>query len=128
MDYVPGSTLSRTTAEQALEQGAGVCQDHAHVFISASRAMGVPARYVVGYLLSADETVTATHAWAEAHASDLGWVGFDPANRLCPTDRYVRLGAGFDAHDASPIRGHFVGQCTEALAADVRVTQFQVQQ
>jgi len=128
MDYVPGSTRSKTTAEQSLLQKAGVCQDHAHVFVSAARLMGVPARYVVGYLWSSDDNATATHAWAEAYASDLGWIGFDPANRLCPTDRYVRLGVGFDADDAAPVRGHFVGQCDEALVADVHVTQSQTQQ
>jgi transglutaminase-like putative cysteine protease len=69
----------------------------------------VPARYVVGYLLAPEEKLTETHAWAEAFVPDIGWVGFDPANRLCPTDRYVRLGCGLDAADAAPIRGNVMG-------------------
>ena len=104
VDYRPGSTSSATTAAQAVKAGAGVCQDHAHVFISAARTLRVPARYVVGYLLALDEKLTETHAWAEAHIPEIGWVGFDPANRLCPTDRYVRLGCGIDSSDAAPIR------------------------
>jgi len=119
--YTPGATSSSTTAAQALKAGQGVCQDHAHVFISAARSLGLPARYVVGYLLASDTMVTETHAWAEAWASDIGWVGFDAANRLCPTDRYVRLGCGLDAADAAPIRGNVSGGPKERLSASVDI-------
>jgi transglutaminase-like putative cysteine protease len=62
-----------------------VCQDHAHVFIGAARLLGVPARYVSGYLLmDASTAQDAGHAWAEAHVPGLGWVGFDPSNEICP--------------------------------------------
>jgi len=123
VDYKPASTHSQTTAAQALKLGAGVCQDHAHVFISAARAMSVPARYVVGYLLAQDTRLTETHAWAEAYVPDIGWVGFDPANRLCPTDRYVRLGCGIDSADAAPIRGNVIGSPKERLSASVDISQ-----
>lgn len=119
--YKPASTTTSTTAAQALKAGQGVCQDHAHVFISAARAMGVPARYVVGYLLASDANLTETHAWAEAWVQDIGWVGFDAANRLCPTDRYVRLGCGLDAADAAPIRGNVSGIHQERLSASVDI-------
>jgi transglutaminase-like putative cysteine protease len=121
--YKPGATSSSTTAAQALKAGHGVCQDHAHVFIAAARVLKYPARYVVGYLLASDTKLTETHAWAEAFAPDIGWVGFDPSNRLCPTDRYVRLGCGLDAADAAPIRGNVSGGPKERLSASVDIAQ-----
>ncbi len=123
IEYKPASTSTSTTAAQALKAGAGVCQDHAHVFIAAARVLRVPARYVVGYLLALDTKVTETHAWAEAFVPEIGWVGFDPANRLCPTDRYVRLGCGLDAADAAPIRGNVSGNHQERLSASVDISQ-----
>jgi transglutaminase-like putative cysteine protease len=125
--YTPGATSSSTTAAQALKAGHGVCQDHAHVFIAAARVLKYPARYVVGYLLASDTKLTETHAWAEAFAPDIGWVGFDPSNRLCPTDRYVRLGCGLDAADAAPIRGNVSGGPRERLSASVDIAQTQGQ-
>jgi transglutaminase-like putative cysteine protease len=127
IDYKPASTHSQTTAAQALKLGAGVCQDHAHVFISAARAMNIPARYVVGYLLAIGGRLTETHAWAEAHVPDIGWVGFDPANRVCPTECYVRLACGLDSADAAPIRGSVSGPQRERLSASVDISQTQDQ-
>ena len=123
VDYTPAATSASTTAAQALKLGKGVCQDHAHVFISAARVLRVPARYVVGYLLALDTKLTETHAWAEAHLPDIGWVGFDPANGLCPTDRYVRLGCGLDSADAAPIRGSVAGTPQERLSASVDIDE-----
>src|SRR5262249_41933945 len=79
--YTPGATDAATSAADALARGAGVCQDHAHLFIAAARLLGVPARYVGGYLWTGGERSAeeAGHAWAEAFVEDLGWVGFDPA-------------------------------------------------
>jgi transglutaminase-like putative cysteine protease len=125
VDYKSSVTSSGTTAAQALKLGAGVCQDHAHVFIAAARAIGIPARYVVGYLFAPDASQTETHAWAEAHVPDIGWIGFDPANRMCPTDRYVRLGCGLDAADAAPVRGSVAGARGETLEASVDISQTQ---
>lgn len=124
--YRPGATAVETTAAEALSLGAGVCQDLTHVFISAARTLGAPARYVVGYLHDPDAPLVETHAWAEAHVDGLGWVGFDPTNRTSPTDRYVRLCVGFDASDAAPIRGTIVGATVEAgfsVAVDVGQAQ-----
>jgi len=121
--YKPGTTSAATTAAQALKAGQGVCQDHAHVFIAAARLMKIPARYVVGYLLASDAKLTETHAWAEAYAPEIGWVGFDPANKLCPTDRYVRLACGLDSADAAPIRGNVSGAPQERLSASVDIAQ-----
>lgn len=119
--YTAGRTGSGTTAAEAIALGQGVCQDHAHVFISAARLLGAPARYVVGYLRSDGEGLAETHAWAEVFIHDLGWVGFDVANQICPTDRYVRLGAGLDAYDAAPIRGSVGGAPVESLRTHVDI-------
>ena len=120
---MPGKTDSSTTAAEALKDGAGVCQDHAHLMISIARELRVPARYVVGYLFEPDREDEAreTHAWAELHIDSLGWVGFDPSNKVCPTDHYVRLTSGFDANDAAPISGIFVGTCAENMDVEVSV-------
>lgn len=125
--YETGETEATTTAAEALKAGKGVCQDHAHVFISAMRSLNMPARYVSGYLLTPDEGPhAAAHAWAECYVDGVGWVGFDAANGLCPTDSYVRIASGLDARDAAPIRGAVAGASTEEI--DVAVTVQQAQQ
>ena len=127
--YVTGSTGVSTTAEQAIELGCGVCQDHAHVFIGAARSVGVPARYVSGYLMMNDRIdQEATHAWAEAHVDGLGWVGFDVSNGISPDSRYVRVATGRDYRDAAPITGIVFGTATEDLHVDVAVEQQRPQQ
>jgi transglutaminase-like putative cysteine protease len=129
VDYVTGATDAHTGAAEALADGKGVCQDHAHIFISAARALGIPARYVTGYLVLAQKAVSqAHHAWAEAWVEGLGWVGFDVANRLCPTDRYVRLAAGLDAGYAAPVVGSRRGGADEKLHVSVEVQQQSAQQ
>jgi transglutaminase-like putative cysteine protease len=122
--YTAGATDAATSAEQALALGNGVCQDHAHIFIAGARCLGFPARYVSGYLMM-DGTVdqAASHAWAEAHVKALGWVAFDPANRISPDERYVRLAVGRDYRDATPVSGIRLGQATETLAVHITVEQ-----
>lgn len=78
--------------------------DYAHLFIGAARALDIPARYVCGYLAAGDGQAGGLHAWAEAFDDRLGWIGFDPLNQLCPTERYVRLAVGLDAETALPVR------------------------
>ncbi len=123
--YVPGATSMGSTAEEALVQGRGVCQDHAHLFVGAARVLGIPARYVVGYLhaLESAEALRETHAWAEAWVPGLGWVGFDATNGLCVTDHYVRLCCGLDASDAAPVRGSVFGGTDITIYADVRIAE-----
>ena len=123
LPYRQGLTGSATCAAEALSGEGGVCQDHAHIFIAAARAQGVPARYVAGYLLAGDEAHQQfeTHAWAEAYVGDLGWVGFDVANGVSPTDHYVRLCTGLDADDAAPVRGIVTGGGAGVVSADVRI-------
>lgn len=121
--YRPGATKAHTTAAEALALGEGVCQDHAHAMIACARKLGMPSRYVSGYLYTdADGTAhEAAHAWAEVWVEALGWIGFDPANDCCPDARYIRLGSGFDAGDAAPIRGVALGQGFESLDVTVAV-------
>jgi len=127
--YQKGETGVHTTAEQAVEHGKGVCQDHTHIFIGAARAMEVPARYVSGYLMMNDRIdQEATHAWAEAHIDGLGWVGFDVSNGISPDPRYVRVATGRDYRDASPIKGISFGTASDGLEVTVAVEQQQVQQ
>ena len=129
VDYIPGDTDAHTGAAEALADGKGVCQDHAHIFIAAARALAIPARYVTGYLVLDDPSpASANHAWAEAYVEGLGWVGFDVANRVCPTDRYVRLACGLDAGYTAPITGSRLGGGSEKLDVCVAVQQQNAQQ
>ncbi|MFQ5764618.1 MAG: transglutaminase domain-containing protein [Rhodospirillales bacterium] len=125
--YQPGITTVESDAEHAVAEGAGVCQDHAHIFIAAARVLGVPARYVSGYILagSGNDSHLASHAWAEAFVEGLGWVSFDPSNQQSATDAYVRLAIGFDYESAAPVRGHRVGGGFEEMSVHVQVSQAQ---
>lgn len=127
--YIVGATDAHTSGAAALADGKGVCQDQAHVFISVARELNIPSRYVNGYFLDKDAgQAEAHHAWAECWVDGLGWVGFDPTNRQCPTDRYVRLAWGLDAVSAAPIRGTRRGGEAEALDVVVEVQQQSAQQ
>lgn len=124
VDYQVGHTGADTTAEEAIAQGQGVCQDHAHIFVSAARKLGFSARYVSGYLMMDDRVEQdATHAWAEAHIDGLGWVGFDISNQISPDMRYVRVASGLDYSDCAPVRGMRTGAGDEALSVSLQVQQ-----
>ena len=119
--YRPGDTDVQTTGAEALEQGSGVCQDQAHVFCAVCRVLGVPARYVSGYLSHGFgiEAHAASHAWAEAFVDSLGWVGFDPTNRMSPNKSYIRTAVGLDYAEASPVRGVRAGGGVETMTVRV---------
>ncbi|CAA7615976.1 transglutaminase family protein [Magnetospirillum sp. UT-4] len=121
--YVPGDTHVHSCGSEALAQGSGVCQDHAHVFIACCRVWGIPARYVSGYLHTSaeDGRHLSTHAWAEALVEDLGWVSFDPSNRQSATQAYVRLAVAFDYQGAAPVRGVRLGGGHEEMNVRVQV-------
>ncbi|PTV95589.1 transglutaminase-like putative cysteine protease [Rhodobacter aestuarii] len=125
--YRPGVTHAHTTAAEALAQGEGVCQDHAHALIACARALGLPARYVSGYLFAREdgEAHEAAHAWAEIWIESIGWIGFDPANQCCPDARFIRLGSGLDAREAAPIKGVAQGEGAERLEVTVALEQVQ---
>ena len=122
MEFAVDVSDSGTTAKAAFAEKRGVCQDFAHVFVAVCRHLGIPARFVSGYLYrkGADDAA-AGHAWAEAHVDGLGWVGFDPANDMSPTDDYVRVATALDYLGASPLRGAHYGGDGESLDVEITV-------
>lgn len=125
MVYTPGSTQVESTAAQAFAGGAGVCQDHSHAFIACSRSLGIPARYVSGYLLTDDSDHLASHAWVEAWL-DGHWYSFDVSNRLIRPERHLKLAVGLDYLDACPVRGMRRGGGSESMHARVQVMPMQM--
>ena len=124
VSYEKGRTGTRTTAEDALRAGYGVCQDHAHVFITAARLLGFPARYVSGYLMMKTAVEQdASHSWAEAWIANVGWTGFDVSNGISPDEHYVRVATGLDYRDAAPTSGIRIGDAQESMTVAVRVEQ-----
>lgn len=122
--YETGHTEADTPAEEAMAAGHGVCQDHAHIFIGAARLLGVPTRYVSGYLMMDDRIdQEAGHGWAEAFVQGLGWVGFDVSNGICPDARYIRVATGCDYREAAPVTGISYGSGESVLAVSLAVEQ-----
>ena len=117
-------TDANTTAAEAFEGQHGVCQDFAHIFVAAARTLCVPARYVSGYYLRSDVSEqTAGHAWAEAFVPKLGWIGFDPAQGMCVTERHLRVAIGCDYREAAPVRGVQTGGTAETLSVAIDVSE-----
>ncbi len=112
IQYAGGETDVSSTGADAFSGGRGVCQDHAHVFIGCARHLGVPARYVSGYLYNGeqDRPFPAGHAWASAWIDDLGWVGFDISNGIAPYEHHICIATGLDYDSAAPVRGTCLGE------------------
>lgn len=127
VDYVFGVTGVQTTAHDAWEARTGVCQDIAHITLGALRSVGIPARYVSGYLhprASAEvgEAVPGeSHAWVEWFAGE--WQGFDPTNNIEIGDRHVLVGRGRDYTDVPPLRGVYAGPFKSHLHVKVTITR-----
>lgn len=129
LTYRRGGTEVGVPVERVLEARSGVCQDFAHLMIAAARVVGLPARYVSGYFFTADESTGAevvgdeveveTHAWVEVALPGLGWVAFDPTNRLPVGPRHVAIGRGRDYDDVAPLRGVFNGAVDHELEVGV---------
>jgi transglutaminase-like putative cysteine protease len=126
-EYSPKTTRVDSPIDEALEKRQGVCQDFTHIFLALARSLGVPARYVSGYLFHASDkdrsSDGATHAWAEALLPEHGWVGFDPTNNLIAEERHVRVAIGRDYADVPPTRGVYSGLSAvrNELAVSVRI-------
>ena len=123
--YKAGVSTVDTTAAEALARGAGVAQDQAHVFIACCRRLGVPARYVSGYLRNDDPALhvgRTSHSWAEAWVPGLQWVGFDVANDISPRGDSLRVAVGLDYRDAAPVSGRRVGFGEARMAVEASVT------
>lgn len=121
--YIKGATQVTTVAAEAFALGQGVCQDHAHVFIACCRAIQLPARYVSGYLFTADGSLMQTHAWADVFLAGEGWQSFDVSNGCRAGEAHVRLATGLDYRSASPISGMRSGGGVEGMASSVIVNQ-----
>jgi transglutaminase-like putative cysteine protease len=123
-EYSPKSTRVDSPIEEALAARRGVCQDFAHIFITLARSLGIPSRYVSGYLFrdaarAHRSSDGATHAWAETLLPDVGWVGFDPTNNLVADERHIRVASGRDYADVPPTRGVYKG--TTAVRSELSV-------
>lgn len=118
--YEPGMTDVTTAAHEVLRLGHGVCQDHTHLFLACARGLGVPARYVSGYLYS-DADQASTHAWADVWFDGAGWVSVDVTGRQFASDNHCRLAVARDYDSASPIRGVRTGGGQESMTVEVLV-------
>lgn len=124
IEYRSGATDVFSTAGEALMQGAGVCQDHAHVFLSCCHARGIPARYVSGYIDPESTGHAASHAWVDAWVDDhgfSGWVSIDVTHNRLMTDSYCRLAIGRDYESAAPVRGMRRGGGAEAMSVEALI-------
>lgn len=118
LPYRPGQTEVYMPAAKVFDLGCGVCQDHTHVFLSCCRYLGIPARYVSGYIYSPDApgAEVASHAWAEAWI-DERWDSFDISNRCSANANHLKLAIGMDYLDACPVRGVRRGGGVEEMTA-----------
>lgn len=129
--YVAGSTDIGIPVTEVLSGGVGVCQDYAHLMVALCRSVGVPARYVSGYLFTADDSTGAeadrpvvrvqTHAWVETAVPLAGWRSFDPTNGRAVGELHVKVGHGRDYDDVSPFRGVYQGVSAVTLEASVEI-------
>jgi transglutaminase-like putative cysteine protease len=124
--YEPESTTVDSPIDEALASRRGVCQDYAHIMIALARRLGIPCRYVSGYLFHRQEehdqsAEDATHAWVEAYLPDFGWIGFDPTNNLLAGQRHIRVAVGRDYADVPPTRGLFKGAADSHIEVGVQV-------
>jgi transglutaminase-like putative cysteine protease len=119
VEYRSGATDVFSTAGDAILLGAGVCQDHAHVFLACCHAQGIPARYVSGYIDPGSTGHAASHAWVDAWVNDddfTGWVSIDVTHNRLMTDAYCRLAIGRDYESAAPVRGMRRGGGQEVMS------------
>ena len=123
--YIKGITTVETTLDEIWDIKAGVCQDFAHILLVMLRLLGIPARYVSGYVCPHDNNLRgqgATHAWVEAYIPFYGWLGLDPTNNCFVNDLHVRLAIGRSFNDCSPVKGTYKGTAKQTLEVGVSVS------
>lgn len=123
-EYKPGITDVKTPLEDAWKLKAGVCQDFTNVLLQMVKMLGVPARYVSGYICPNDDITRgegATHAWIEAYIPFYGWLGIDPTNNAIADENHVRLAVGRNYDDCSPVKGVFKGNVEAEMQVKVEV-------
>jgi transglutaminase-like putative cysteine protease len=123
-EYKKGITNVETQVDEIWKLKAGVCQDFAHVLLVMLRIVGIPARYVSGYICPKNHELRgegATHAWVEAYIPFYGWLGFDPTNNCIASDRHVRLAVGRSFTDCTPVKGTYKGSSEHTLEVSVTI-------
>lgn len=122
--YDRDATTVTTPVAEAFHSRQGVCQDFAHVMIACLRSLGLPARYVSGYLRTDDDGIGAhaSHAWLSVFCPGFGWLDIDPTNDVIPGTGHVTLGWGRDYSDVPPLKGVALGGADQIIEVDVRVT------
>jgi transglutaminase-like putative cysteine protease len=123
-EYIKGVTTGETTLDEIWALKAGVCQDFAHLLMVMLRLVGIPARYVSGYICPNRDGMRgegATHAWAEAYLPGYGWLGLDPTNNCVANEMHVRLAVGRNFSDCSPVKGVYKGSARHILEVSVSV-------
>lgn len=123
-EYKKGVTSIETKVDEILKLKAGVCQDFAHVLLVMLHMIGIPARYVSGYICPKDHELRgegATHAWVEAYIPFFGWLGLDPTNNCIVSDRHVRLAIGRNFSDCTPVKGTYKGSSEHKLEVSVLI-------
>lgn len=126
--YVPGSTGLETTPYEVFVSRRGVCQDFANLFICMARLLGMPARYVCGYVFTGNTGVDsaqsdASHAWLQLYIPDVGWRGFDPTNGVLESTNHIRVAYGRHYRDAAPTAGTLYSSAGENMTTHVEVTE-----
>lgn len=142
LEYAPGSTYVGVAVEEVFARGRGVCQDYAHLAIGLCRSVGIPARYVSGYLFAVDESARTddtgrvdagedktvrvqTHAWFEAAIPGFGWLALDPTNQQEVGLRHVKIGHGRDYDDVTPLQGVYSGGSGSEVTVNVDIRKVQ---
>ncbi len=125
--YLPGSTKLETTPYQVFATKKGICQDFANVFICLARLLGIPARYVCGYIYTGNNAESRTrsdqsHAWVQLYIPNIGWKAFDPTNGILPYTDHIRVAYGRHYRDTAPTSGTLYTEAAEKMTVDVVVT------
>lgn len=127
--FDPDFTTVATPVVEVLDNRRGVCQDFAQLMIASLRSLGLPARYVSGYLETLPPPgkpkmvgADASHAWVSVFVPGQGWTDFDPTNNMRPAERHITVATGRDFRDVSPLRGVTVGGATHHLKVSVDVS------
>ncbi|NEV64725.1 transglutaminase family protein [Thiorhodococcus minor] len=130
LEYDPASTTIATPVSEVMEKRRGVCQDFAHLAIAGLRGLGLPARYVSGYLETLPppgqlklQGADASHAWFSVLLPDFGWLDFDPTNNQMPSEQHITTAIGRDFQDVTPVRGIFYGGGAHQLTVAVDVNR-----
>jgi transglutaminase-like putative cysteine protease len=125
--YIPGCTDLGTSPYQVYVTRSGVCQDFTNLFITIARLLGIPARYVCGYIHTGNNGESRagsdqTHAWIELYIPNIGWKGFDPTNGVLPQTDHVRVAVGRNFRDATPTAGTLYSRANETMRVEVEVS------